>query len=342
MFALAEDAPQTVFLGVRVYAWGLYCFFGTVLCLLAVLFHSRGKMKKGTTALFGVLALPLGLVLSRLLYCLFDARMRVFEDLFDGSLSWGDYFADVFGATLGGFSMFGALLGGVLAALLCAGILKEDKRALLDAVACALLLFIAAERLGEGRLEDFGVSRPLNERTDWWGLFITHGEYDDCISTYMLESLTALMIFVLLEWRRPRLKRGDVFLTGALVFGLSQVLMESLRFDQHMRFSFVGVQQFFAMGCAVYALCVWALRLKKQRIPSRLPLLAAAVIPAVIGLIVLLEFMIDRSGISRLLLYTAYTALLACPLVIGLKMRNTLAKAVPDPAVDPAERRLSM
>ena len=41
MFALAEDAPQTVFLGVRVYAWGLYCFFGAALCLLAVLFHSR-------------------------------------------------------------------------------------------------------------------------------------------------------------------------------------------------------------------------------------------------------------------------------------------------------------
>ncbi|MBR4502208.1 MAG: prolipoprotein diacylglyceryl transferase [Clostridia bacterium] len=330
MFALAEDAPQTVFLGVRVYAWGLYCFFGAVLCLLAVMFHSRGKMKKGTAALYGVLALPMALILSRLLYCLFDARMRVFEELFDGSVGWDEYFADVFGATLGGFSMFGALLGGVLAALLCAGILKEDRRALLDAAACALLLFIAAERLGEGRLEDFGVSRPLNERTSWWGLFITHGEYDDCISTYMLESLTALAIFVLLEWRRPRLKRGDVFLTGALVFGLSQVLMESLRFDQHMRFSFVSVQQLFAMGCAVYALCVWAVRLRKRGVPSRLPLAAAAAVPAVIGLIILLEFMIDRSGISRLLLYMAYIALLSCPLVIGLRMRNALAKADPE------------
>ncbi len=329
MFALAEDAPQTVFLGVRVYAWGLYCFFGAVLCLLAVMFHSRGKMKNGTTALFGVLALPLALVLSRLLYCLFDARMRVFEELADGSVSWNEYFADVFGGTLGGFSMFGALLGGVLAAVLCAGILKEDKWALLDAAACALMLFIAAERLGEGRLEDFGVSRPLNERTDWWGLFITHGEYDDCISTYMLESLTALAIFVALEWRGTRLKRGDVFLTGALVFGLSQVLMESLRFDQHMRFSFVGVQQLFAMGCAVYALCVWALRIRKRGIPSRLPLAAAVAVPAVIGLIILLEFMIDRSGISRLLLYMAYIALLSCPLVIGLRMRNTLAFSGP-------------
>lgn len=330
MFALAEDAPQTVFLGVRVYAWGLYCFFGAALCLLAVLFHSRGKMKKGTAALFGVLALPLGLALSRLLYCLFDARMRMFGDLLDGSVAWGEYFADFFGATLGGFSMFGALLGGVLAALLCARILKEDKWALLDAAACALMLFIAAERLGEGRLEDFGVSRPLNERTSLWGLFITHGEYDDCISTYMLESLTALAIFVLLEWRKPRLERGDTFLTGALVFGLSQVLMESLRFDQHMRFSFVSVQQILAMGCAVYALWVWAARLRRQGIRTRLRPAAFMTVPAVIGLIVWLEFLIDRSGVSRLLLYAAYIALLACPLVIGLGMRNKLAKAGSD------------
>ncbi len=326
MFALFEDAPQTVFLGVRVYSWGLYCFFGASLCLLTVAFHGRGKMKKGLPALFGVLALPMGLVFSRLLYCLFDARMRMFEELFDGSVGWDEYFADVFGATAGGFSMFGALLGCVLAALVCARLLKEDKWLLLDAVACGLMLFIASERLGEGRLEDFGVSRPLTERTDWWGLFIIHGEYDDCIATYMLESLTALAIFVILELRRSSVKRGDVFLTGTLVFGLSQVLMESLRFDQHMRFSFVGVQQLFAMACAVFALWVYARRLKKSGIPSRLPLAASIAVPAVIGLIIFLEFMIDRSGVSRVLLYVIYILLLACLMYIGLGMRRTLER----------------
>ena len=327
MFALAEDAPLTVFFGVRVYAWGLYCFFGAALCLLAVAFHCRGKMKSGTPSLFGVLALPMGLACSRILFCLLDSRMRVFGDLFDGSLGWGEYLADVFGATLGGFSMFGALFGVVLAALLCARILKEDKWLLLDAVACGLMLFIAAERLGEGRLEEFGLSRPLNEQTDWWGLFITHGEYDDYISTYMLESLTALMIFVLLEWRRTGLKKGDVFLTGALVFGLSQVLMESLRYDRHMSISFVGLQQIFAMCCAVFALWVWGRRLKKRGVKSRLPLLAAVSTPAVIALIILLEFMLDRSGVSRILLYMIYIVLLACPLALGIGMRNALKDA---------------
>ena len=155
------------------------------------------------------------------------------------------------------------------------------------------------------------MSRPLNERTDWWGLFITHGEYDDCISTYMLESLTALMIFVLLEWRRPRLKRGDVFLTGALVFGPSQVLMESLRFDQHMRFSFVGVQHLMAFGCAAGAMLTYAFRLRKKRPGSRLFLFAILLIPLTVGALVGLEFMIDRSGVSKLLLYGIYILLLA-------------------------------
>ncbi len=326
MFALIEDAPQTVFLGVRVYTWGLYCFFGAVLCLLTVFLHSRRTGEKGTAPLFGVLALPMGLFLSRLFYCLFDVRMRVFADLLDGSMEWGEYLAMVFGIAAGGFSMFGALLGGVLAAVLCARILKTDKRRLLDSVVCALLLFIAAERLGEGSLEDFGVSRPLNERTGLWGLFITHGEYDDCISTYMLESLTALTLFVLLEWRRSSLKEGDVFLMGMLSFGLTQVLMESLRFDQHMRFSFVGMQQLMAMGCAVYALAVYALRIKKRGIPSRLPLVTAAAVPAVIVLIVLLEFMIDRSGVSRVLLYAVYIVLLAGLWVLGHLMRRVQEK----------------
>ncbi len=325
MFALIDDASQTVFLGVRVYAWGLYCCFGAALCLLTAAFHGRRKMRQGSAALFGVLALPLGLFLSRILYCLFDARMRVFEDLLDGSLGLGKYLGMVFTFTEGGFSMFGALLGAVLGAILAARIMKEDERVLLDAAACGLLLFIAAERLGEGSLEDFGVSRPLNERTLWWGLFITHGEYDDCISTYMLESLTALALFVLLEWRGSSMKKGDVFLTGMLLFGLTQVLMESLRFDQHMRFSFVGVQQLFAMGCAVFSLWTWGRRLKRRG-GSLLPRAAAVSVPAVIGLIVLLEFMIDRSGVSRVLLYLIYMAVLAVPGIIGIRMRLALEK----------------
>ena len=320
MFGWIEDAPQTVFLGARVYTWGLYCFFGAVLCLVTVYFQTRGKTN--AAPLFGVIALPLGLVLARLFYCLFDARMRVFEDLADGSLEWGEYLGMLADIRSGGFGMFGALLGGVLAALIVSRALGEDRMRLLDAAVCGLMLFVAAERLGEGSLEDFGVSRPLSERTGWWGLFITHGEFDDCISTYMLESLTALGLFILLEWRRSSWKRGDAFLMGTLLFGLTQVLMESLRFDQHMRFSFVSVQQVLAMCCAAFALFVYGRRLKRLRIPSRLPLVTAVMVPAAVGLIVGLEFMIDRSGVSRVLLYMIYIAALAGLGFAGARMRR--------------------
>ena len=40
------------FLGARVYTWGLYCFFGAVLCLVTVYFQTRGKTN--AAPLFGV------------------------------------------------------------------------------------------------------------------------------------------------------------------------------------------------------------------------------------------------------------------------------------------------
>ena len=307
-----EDAPSVVFMGIQVYTWGLYCLFGAVLYLVFLHMRCRGRVKDGTAALCGVLSLALGFVFSRLFYCLFDARMRVFADLADGSLSFGEYAAMLLDPFSGGFSMFGALFGGCLGACAAAGILKTDRKALLDVLAGSLMLLVAAERLGEGNLEDFGISRPLSQKAGAWNLFILHGEYDDCIATYMLESLTAVILFMLFQWHLGRRRgSGETFVFALLWFGLTQVLMESLRFDQHMRFSFVGVQHLMAFGCAAGAMLTYAFRLRKKRPGSRLFLFAVLLIPLTVGALVGLEFMIDRSGVSKLLLYGIYILLLA-------------------------------
>ncbi len=307
-----EEVQGTVFLGVHVYTWGLYCFFGTVLYLGFLHAKCRERFAPGTAALCGLLSLVLGFVCSRLFYCLFDARMRMFADLADGSVSFGEYAALILDPFSGGFSMFGALFGACLAAVLTARILKTDAAALLDVAAVCLMLLVAAERLGEGALEDFGISRPLSQRAVGWNLFVIHGEYDDCIATYMLESLTAVALFVLFQWhlgRRPG--SGETFLFALLLFGLTQVLMESLRFDQHMRFSFVGVQQLLAFGCAAGAMFAYARRLGKKRPGSKMALFALILVPLMVGALVAVEFMIDRSGVSRILLYALYIVLLA-------------------------------
>ncbi len=306
-----EDAPSTVFLGVQVYTWGLYCFFGAALCLLFLHFRCRERFRAGTAALCGFLGLVCGFVFSRLLYCLTDVQMRVFEDLADGSLSFGEYLGMVLNPFSGGFSMFGALLGACLGALLCARLMKEDPRALLDVLAGCLMLLVAAERLGEGALDSFGISRPLRERVTNFSLFIVHGEYDDYIATYLLESLTAVALFVLFEWHLSKKRgAGETFVFALLLFGLTQVLMESLRYDRHMSFSFVGAQHILAFACAASAMIVYALRLRRKGTGRGLWIFALALIPLMVGALVGLEFMIDRTDFSRLLLYAVYIALL--------------------------------
>ena len=308
---LWEDAPKVFFLGVQVYAFGLYAALGAAAALIALaLLIRRSKMKAGTAPLTGVLALICGFAVSRLLFCGLDRNLGGAVPL-----------SGVLMVTGGGYSMMGAILGASIGALLSAKLTKQSAAKLLDCLAPALLLFIACERLGEGYVDDFGVSRPLVGELLKGSFLAVEGEYDWRLATYLLESFIALILAVVTIRDLGHARRaGDTYLLFLLLFGASQVIMESLRFDQHMHLSFVGMQQVIALLLLIAAVAVLAIRRWKEQ--RKLAALAVSVLPLVAAIGVGLEFAIDRTRINRYLIYLAFALVLSVPVYLGLRLRK--------------------
>lgn len=308
---LWEDAAKVYSLGVEVYAFGLYAALGMAAGLIALwLLIRRGRMKPGTAPLTGVLAIVCGFVLSRLFFCALDRNLGAPVPL-----------KGVFMITGGGYSMMGAILGAAIGAVLSAKITRQNPAKLLDYLAPALLLFIACERLGEGYIEDFGISRPLVGDLLKGTFLAVEGEYDWRLATYLIESFIALILAVVMICDLGRTRRaGDTFLLFMMLFGATQVIMESLRFDQHMHLSFVGLQQVIALLLLCGA--VIALAIRRWNTHRPLAILAVAVLPLVAGIGVGLEFAIDRTRMNRYLIYLLYALTLAVPVWLGLRLRK--------------------
>lgn len=307
---LWEEAEITYFLGVKVYAFGLFCALGAALFLIMLAMQCRKKMKKGTAALAGCLSLALGFICSRIFFCLLDQ-----------TLTGGVPFKGMFLVAGGGYSMMGALIGGMLGGMLAAKITRQSPWKMADLMAPALLLFVACERLGEGYIADFGISRPLIGDFLKGSFLAVEGEYDWYLATHLIESFSAVVLAVILMQDSARNKRsGNTLLLFMILFGGVQTLMESLRYDRHMSFSFVGAQHVMAIALLAAALIVLIIR--KFREKRLLALLAIISIPLVGGVGIGLEFAIDRTMVNRYLLYGAYILLLALPMTVGIRLRK--------------------
>ena len=311
MTEMWEDAAKTYFLGVQVYAFGLYAALGAALALIALaMLVRRDKGKPGTTALLGTLCILCGFVVSRLFFCFMDQGLGGPVPL-KGILMF----------TGGGYSMMGALLGACIGGILTARITRQNPARLLDFLGAAFLLFVACERLGEGSIEDFGISRPLVGDLLKGSFLSVEGEYDWTLATYLIESFAALILAVIVLRDISKKRRaGDSFLLFMLLFGASQVILESLRFDQHMHLSFVGLQQVMALLLLAAAVVVLAKRRMKDK--KKLACLALAVLPLAAGIGVGLEFMIDRTTVNRYLLYALFMLVMAVPAWLGIRLRK--------------------
>ena len=305
---MTEETLSFSFLGLTGYWYGLFIAAGVLfaLCLLGILARKK-RLPAGTVSLYAVLALPIGLLCSRLLFCLLDFNFHSFFSLKALAMFWG-----------GGFSMVGALLGATLAGLLTARLLKTPALALLDILTPALLLFMVFARMGECFTELLGRSRPLTVEWISNSFLAQNDGYDAYLRTYALEAFTAAVLCILMIFRALRdTKKGSVLLTGMLLLGCSQVLWESLRFDSHMRYSFISMQQILFACMFAVPLMIYAAKCGKKAVVA-----AVLVCVGLVGAIVGLEFMIDRSGFNRLLLYIPYALLLAVPAALGLHYRK--------------------
>ena len=306
---MLDEAAYFLLGNIKIYYYGLHIALGALAAVIVLALCCRARrMPAGAAPLYAVLAMTLGVACSRVLFCLLDGRFRGIFSLRAMLCFWG-----------GGHSMVGALLGAALAAVIAAKILAVQARRMLDMMAPALLVFIASARVGEQYTEMLGRSRALVSEVWRQGWLVTGDEYALYLKTYVLEALCALILAVaLLRGKRD----GDTLLSAMLLFGCTQVLWESLRFDAHMRESFVSLQMLLYAVMFAAALLIFARRYAK-RLGHGWPVwLALGVIALVAGGVIGLEFMIDRSGISRFLLYVPYVLLLALPAVCGFVFKK--------------------
>lgn len=311
-----EEAVKVDLFGLQVYLYGLMIAAGAAAGLIVTGILTRGrKMKKGTAALTGVCSVLAGLIFSRVLFCLLDGSMDTLAFKARTMIT----------VTSGGWSMTGALAGACAGAVLAAKLTGQSAGKLLDCLTPGLLLMIVFARFAESRMEGFGISRPLiyNELP---GTFLAQeGDYDTYLNTWMLEAAAALVLFICLlikNGTQKKIGNGYLFITAVLFFCWTQIVLESLRFDQHMRISFVSLQQILYMVLLFAALCNLCVQLKRKT--GKMPVWPLISVPVAAAVCVGIEFGIDRSNMNRYLLYAAYILVIFVPVWAGLRMKKEL------------------
>lgn len=290
-----------------VYRYGIYLAVG-VLFALTMFYIRMNKKPKGAAAVCSAIMLPLAFLFSRIFFCVTDQSI---QDI--------GAFMPVFRITAGGFSMYGALFGAVLGALIGSILIKTDYKPVLDALAPSLLLFVAWERLGEHGT-GLGLSREL-KGAFLQSTFLAAEEYGIYyLRTYLIEAIFCLvLVLALLLTEKRRTIPGHQFFVCTLVYGAVQTLLESLRFDQHMKFSFIGFQQIISFALMALVIILLAVRIGKHGNPALSKFAFATILP-VLSLLIGIEFMLDRVQISRYLLYLVYALILAGMICLGIKM----------------------
>lgn len=297
---------------IPVYAFGLWVALGVLSAFIVMLLCAPQGKRCCVVRCFPAAVLG-GLILSRLLFCVTDQSFLNSCGL-----------AEVFSVARGGLSMTGALGGAVLGTYIVCRAQREKTGAMLDALAPALLAFVLFARRAEFGGDELGISRPL--RTQWlMGSFLTVD--DEYLMVYCLEAATALiLLLVVILVLRRRYAGGGVMLGTMLLFGATQVIMESLKHDGHMSISFVGLEHVFSYLILSAALVILALASRKTGKKAVCRTALVSVVP-VAGLCVLIEFWLDRTPINRWLLYGAYILLLIYMCAQGFVMLGQYRKS---------------
>jgi len=160
---------------------------------------------------------------------------------------WQEYAqnpSDILAIWKGGIAIHGAILGGLIAALIFAKIRQIPFWQLTDLVAPSLILGQAIGRWGNFfNSEAFGATTDLP-----WKLYIpkahrplAFANFDYFHPTFLYESLWDLMVFGILIYLffrdlkgKPRLQVGSLFLTYLVCYSIGRFWIEGLRTDSLM------------------------------------------------------------------------------------------------------------
>ena len=311
-----------------VYGYGSLIALASLAALLLMAFMGKKQgLSVGTVSWFAVLAIPMALLLARAGYCLANLKWALERTGF------------FFQFTKGGFLLYGGLAGGILAAFLTARMTKQPVARLLDAAAAPAALLIVVGRLAES-LVGAGYGYCIEEWFDpWMEMSMIPWEDPSLLyrfpfgvqdfyetwnfAVFLPEALTALAVLVILLVMKNRREGARVTLT-LLAYACGQIIWESMRQDQVIRWGFIRANQLISALVIVSVMVIsWLLLSTEDR--KKLPLWLGVILVALCaGLVIVMEFALEQK-----IGFLAWMRMDVCYVVMGLACVGMLLTVLP-------------
>jgi prolipoprotein diacylglyceryl transferase len=185
-----------------------------------------------------------------------------------------DGIANAFAIWKGGLSIWGAVLGGLVAVVVLARVRRLDVLSLMDAIAPAVAVAQAIGRWGNWfNQELFGRPSDLP-----WALQIDldhrpagFERYETFQPTFLYESLWCLFVFGAIVWceRRFRLRKGQAFAMYIALYTFGRIWFEAMRIDAASRLFGVRFNLMLSAVLCIFG-TVWFVWLGKRSDPAPL------------------------------------------------------------------------
>ena len=290
--------------------------FGTALALgaipalaLAAAGMKRRGLKSGTASWFAVLGVPLAFLFARLCFCLMQLDLLLDD--------WGL----ILRLRDGGYLLWGALCGGLLAALAAGRITGQPAGRIADSAVIPACLLIALGRVAAGYLlEDVGTGCDLAtwfspEETDpafRYSLFAPqdfsfferfpfavknyYGEWSWAV--FIPEALWALGIAAIL-WR-TKARDGGRTVLFLLLYAAGQIVLEAMLRGDVVHLPWLNFVRANQILCAIALVALWAVCWRGSGASKAAVLAAMAQLLAAMGVVIAMEFAAFEKKITLL------------------------------------------
>lgn len=233
--------------GLEVRWYGILIALGVVIgTVLALREAKRRGLNEDTLLDFLLFAIPGAIVGARIYYVVF---------------SWDFYKnnpSEILNLRGGGLAIHGAVIAGVIIAIIFSKIRKINFWVIADIVAPSLILGQAIGRWGNFANQE-AHGGPTNLP---WGILIDGVKVHP---TFLYESIWNFFVFLFLMWYRKRAKaEGEVFLLYIILYSLARGLIEGLRTDSLMWGQF-RVAQLISAATIIVGIMVFYIIRKKHR-----------------------------------------------------------------------------
>lgn len=208
----------------------------------------------------------------------------------------------------GGYTLYGAVAGALGGIWLSSRLTGRSFGALADALAPGAALALAFGRAAEVFIAQ-GLGDYVENEALWHFPFLmcTYPDPDWPqwqIPVFIYEALAALIILVVLLAlvdRRPH--DGRTAQTFVALLGVTQIMLESLRRDEFIRFGFVRFSQLMAAITVAGVLLLRVRAMVLKRGWTRWQIARVVLFVLCVGLVIGIEFALDKSPIDNRLLY---------------------------------------